>query len=345
MTPDLIRCGYSRAAEPRATDGGARGSVWCRAARGHHARRCGAMAGRGRVGRDGGGRFSPDARCPRLQPGTREGRLARAGRRPVVRRLGVRAPGVRCPLSRVACAPLRLHEPDRPASQRAELEHVVLHSCHTPSGAPRRLRSPRRCARSSTSRGLRSPRGSRPIPLRRALASRGSAPRPRIRRAQPPRSSIAPPKWSAARSSAGAPSSDGDSARVRAPVRNSEASAIAAAHPQRAAEQGEWRALHVLPASRASPAAAESAVGGLRAAGFAPVTEYRLVLSWNGKGVFDCAAGRWVGRDAQVTGGEGYPDRSEGIGPHRVGRCSTRRDRWRRGAAGGDPRWHRGRAV
>jgi hypothetical protein len=60
------------------------------------------------------------------------------------------------------------------------------------------------------------------------------------------------------------------------------------------------------------------AVGGLLAAGFAPGTEQLLVVSSNGKGVFDCASGRRVGRDAgdsAATGHDGYPDSTVGIPP------------------------------
>lgn len=68
------------------------------------------------------------------------------------------------------------------------------------------------------------------------------------------------------------------------------------------------------------------AVGGLWAVGFGPGTDLLLVLSVNGRGIFDCASGERVARDPQE--GE-YDETAEtllGIGPlagARVPLCGT----------------------
>lgn len=60
---------------------------------------------------------------------------------------------------------------------------------------------------------------------------------------------------------------------------------------------------------------ANAAVGGLRAAGFAPSSDFTLVLSSSGRGVFDGRTGERVGRNREVVTHSDYPARVMGIAP------------------------------
>ena len=60
---------------------------------------------------------------------------------------------------------------------------------------------------------------------------------------------------------------------------------------------------------------ARHGVGGLRAVGFARGTEYLLVLSSRGRGVFDCASGERVGRDERSVSCSSHGASVPGIPP------------------------------
>lgn len=60
---------------------------------------------------------------------------------------------------------------------------------------------------------------------------------------------------------------------------------------------------------------ARHGVGGLRAVGFARGTEYLLVLSSRGRGVFDCSSGERVGRDERPVSCSSHGARVPGIQP------------------------------